>query len=112
MPFSVPCHALCFLSPRRQLPGPGRNQLCPGHQGEPVQPLVLQQSLLPFLPCSPLLGQGCHLPHPNPADKDALGLVFMSPPKQSSSPGAEQRDSAAGRGEPPGIRAVHKVVYI
>lgn len=43
---------------RRQLPGPGRNQLRFGHQSEPVQPLVLQQSLLPLLPHPPLVVQG------------------------------------------------------
>lgn len=48
-------HALCcFL--RRQLPGPARHELRPGHQGEPVHPLVLQQGLLPLLQAASLLG--------------------------------------------------------
>lgn len=77
-----------------------------------MQPLVLQQSLLPLLPCTPLLGQGCPSQAstfplatvPRTADKDAFGLVLMSPLKQNCSPGPEQRDGAgaAGRWEPPG----------
>lgn len=53
--FLVCIGAFCLLSLRRQLPGPGRNQLRFGHQSQPVQPLVLQQSLLPLLPRTPLL---------------------------------------------------------
>nr|XP_025950263.1 ADAMTS-like protein 2 isoform X1 [Dromaius novaehollandiae] len=71
--------ALPHRAARRQLPGPGGNQLRPGHQGEPVQPLVLQQSLLPLLPGPPLLGP------PPPPLRIAFYLVF-SPPLQNYSP--------------------------
>lgn len=64
---SFPPLVLCPI-PRRQLPGPAGHQLRTGHQSEPLQPLVLQQSLLPLLQASPLLAgvvapETC-VPHP------------------------------------------------
>lgn len=60
-------HALCcFL--RRQLPGPARHELRPGHQGEPVHPLVLQQGLLPLLQAASLLGARPQAPGIQPSE--------------------------------------------
>lgn len=50
------------LCPRWELPGSSLHQLSAGAEGQPVQPLVLQQSLLPLLPrCTAfhLLMQDC-----------------------------------------------------
>lgn len=73
--FLVRIGAFCLLSLRRQLPGPGRNQLRFGHQSQPVQPLVLQQSLLPLLPRTPLLV---------PAAPSARGTPGPAPPGPAS----------------------------
>lgn len=42
--------AVCELCPRWELPGPSLHQLPAGAEGQPVQPLVLQQGLLPLVP--------------------------------------------------------------
>lgn len=54
-----------YLCPRRELPGSALHQLPAGAEGQPVQPLVLQQGLLPLMPrrtTFDLLVQGCGAP--------------------------------------------------
>lgn len=84
--FRVRIGAFCLLSLRRQLPGPGRNQLRFGHQSQPVQPLVLQQSLLPLLPHTPLLVPAAPSTHgaPGPAPPGRASLSMGSVPHLAS----------------------------
>lgn len=54
-----------YLCPRWELPGSTLHQLPAGAEGQPVQPLVLQQGLLPLMPrrtTFDLLVQGCRAP--------------------------------------------------
>lgn len=75
---------MCELCPRWELPGSSLHQLPAGTEGQPVQPLVLQQGLLPLLPrrtTSNLLVQdstACLHPNSNSIMRKEMGtFVYM-----------------------------------
>lgn len=103
---STPTCPATVSPPRRQLPGPARHQLRPGHQGEPLRPLVLQQGVLPLLQTPSLLGPAAaprrreHLLRGPP---QLLGPLHGHPAR--GRPGCEDETlslcSPPGEGEPP-----------